>query len=74
MSAQPQKPEFVGLYERAFKEFGVHALWNFRALDAPSCEDALIVARALRIEGDLTARRLAEADRASLPCRCLVCK
>jgi hypothetical protein len=29
-------------------------------LDAPQPEDALVVARALRIEGNLAARRLAE--------------
>ena len=29
-------------------------------LDAPTPEDALVVARALRIEGDREARRLAE--------------
>ena len=60
MSAQPSQPEYVSLYERAFKEFGAHALWNLRRFDAPSEEDALVIARALRIEGDLTARRLAE--------------
>jgi hypothetical protein len=60
MSAHSSQPEYVSLYERAFKEFGAHALWNLRRFDEPSLEDALVVARALRIEGDLTARRLAE--------------
>jgi len=53
-------PEFAILYSRAFAEFGTHALWNKRNLDAPTKEDALVVARALRIEGDRDARRLAE--------------
>jgi hypothetical protein len=60
LSAHPSPPEFVALYRRAFAEFGAQALWNFRCFDSPSPEDALIVARALRIEGDLVARRLAE--------------
>jgi hypothetical protein len=60
MSAQPVHPDYVALYRRAFAEYGAHALWNLRAFEAPSQEDALVVARALRIEGDLAARRLAE--------------
>ncbi|HEX3747793.1 MAG TPA: hypothetical protein VHW09_27845 [Bryobacteraceae bacterium] len=57
-SSQP--PEFAVLYRRAFAEFGTQALWNKRLLDDPEPDDALVVARALRIEGDLNARRLAE--------------
>jgi hypothetical protein len=53
-------PEFVTLYRRAFADYGVHALWNLRAFDQPSPEDALVVARALRVEGDMPARFLAE--------------
>src|SRR5207249_1851606 len=34
--------------------------WNKRVLEVPTPEDALVVARALRIEGDREARRLAE--------------
>jgi hypothetical protein len=60
MSSPPSQPEYVSLYEQAFKEYGAHALWSLRHFDAPSQEDALVVARALRIEGDLVARRLAE--------------
>jgi hypothetical protein len=51
---------FADLYRQAFTEFGTHALWNKRMLDAPEPEDALVVARALRIEGNRDARRLAE--------------
>jgi hypothetical protein len=54
------QPIYVVLYRQAFAEYGSHALWNLRAFEAPSQEDALVVARALRIEGDLVARRLAE--------------
>jgi hypothetical protein len=60
MSTDPIQPDYVVLYKQAFAEFGTHALWNLRALESPSNEDALVIARALRIEGDLVARRLAE--------------
>jgi len=57
-TTQPQ--DFASLYRRAFAEYGTQALWNKRLLEAPTPEDALVVARALRIEGDRDARRLAE--------------
>jgi hypothetical protein len=50
----------AALYRRAFEEYGAAALWNRRRLDAPTPADALVIARALRVEGDLGARRLAE--------------
>jgi hypothetical protein len=49
------------LYQRAFARYGVHALWNKKQLDHPTAEDALVIARALRREGDRGARQLAEA-------------
>jgi hypothetical protein len=55
-----QTEDFVRLYRQAFEKFGARALWNKRFLDAPSPEDALVVARALRIEGNREARQLAE--------------
>jgi len=57
---EPPAPEFVTLYRRAFSDYGALALWNIRLFEAPTPEDALVVARALRIEGNLQARRLAE--------------
>jgi hypothetical protein len=60
MSAEVVQPGYVALYRQAFADYGTHALWNLRAFETPSPEDALVVARALRIEGDLVARRLAE--------------
>jgi len=61
MSTEPAKPsDFASLYRRAFAEYGRLALWNMRSFAAPSPEDALVVARVLRIEGNLQARRLAE--------------
>ena len=61
MTAEPPRPDdFTSLYRRAFVEYGTHALWNMRTLEDPRKEDALVVARALRIEGNREARRLAE--------------
>ena len=51
---------FVSLYRRAFAEYRIQALWNKRLLETPTPEDALVIARALRIEGDRDARLLAE--------------
>jgi hypothetical protein len=56
----PETEDYVSLYRRAFAEYGVQALWNKRELEQPTPADALVVARALRIEGDLKARQLAE--------------
>ena len=55
-----QRDDFASLYRQAFAQYGTRALWNRRLLENPSPEDALVVARALRIEGDRAARRLAE--------------
>jgi hypothetical protein len=61
MSTEPSRPDdFARLYRRAFQEHGARALWNKRLLEAPTPEDALVVARALRIEGNRDARVLAE--------------
>jgi hypothetical protein len=61
MADAPHEDEtFVSLYRRAFAEYGTQALWNKCMLDEPTRDDALVVARALRIEGDRQARQLAE--------------
>jgi hypothetical protein len=61
MSAEPvETNDFATLYRRAYAEFGARALWNKRFIDPPTKEDALVVARALRIEGNRAARELAE--------------
>lgn len=57
---QVDVPEYVALYRLAFARYRSRALWNLRLLDDPSQEDALVIARALRIEGDMPARFLAE--------------
>jgi hypothetical protein len=45
-----QRQDLASLYGRAFAEYGTRALWNKRRLETPTPEDALVVARALRIE------------------------
>ena len=61
MSTEPSPLDDVAiLYRRAFKEYGARALWSTRLLEAPTPEDALVVARTLRIEGNRDARYLAE--------------
>jgi len=57
---QEQTPDYVTLYRRAFAEYGPLALWNIRSFEKPAPGDALVVARALRNEGNLQARQLAE--------------
>ena len=58
--SQRKVANLAALYRRAFDQYGTHALWNKRFLDNPQPDDALVIARALRIEGDLGARKLAE--------------
>lgn len=61
MVTGPNNPkEYTRLYRQAFSEFRTRALWNRRMLDAPTPEDALVIARALHIEGNRAARTLAE--------------
>ena len=52
--------DFTSLYHRAFSEYKLRALWNVRELEHPTAEEALLITRSLRVEGDLNARRLAE--------------
>lgn len=66
-----EKPgeDYVALYHRAFDEFGAFTLWNLRHLETPTPGHALVVARALRNEGNLDARRLAEAIERNVACQ-----
>jgi hypothetical protein len=52
--------DYLPLYESAFEQFHTFALWHIRRFEQPTPEDALVVARALRQEGNMAARRLAE--------------
>ena len=52
--------DLAALYALAFVQFKSKALWNVRQFGSPTLEQALSVARHLRIEGDMNARCLAE--------------
>lgn len=60
MGAETVRTDFESLYHRAFAEHGLRALWNIRELEHPTAEEALLITRHLRIEGNLNARSLAE--------------
>jgi hypothetical protein len=69
-TGETQQDDIATLYRLAFAQYGTRALWNKRVLDAPTPEDALVVARALRIWGNREARDLAE--RIERACRAAV--
>jgi len=54
------RQDYRALYRRAFEVHGAVALWNKVRLADPAPEHALVIARALRVEGDRQARQLAE--------------
>ena len=58
-SGKQAPAEVAQLYARAFAEFGVRALWSRVPSVCPTVTQALTVADALRVEGDLRARALA---------------
>jgi hypothetical protein len=60
MSMEPIQLDFARLYWQAFAAYSTRALWNKRFLEEPTRQDALVVARALRVEGNREARKLAE--------------
>ncbi len=60
MPVQATQPDFMTLYRRAFEDYKSLALWNIRYLENPGPEYALVIARALRVEGNMQARFLAE--------------
>jgi hypothetical protein len=59
-SEPPTTDDVVGLYRRAFAEFGSRALWNIKEFDKPTIPQMLAMTRQLRTEGNMNARRLAE--------------
>jgi hypothetical protein len=60
MKTETEYDDYASLYRQAFREHGCRALWNVRQLENPSPEEALAITGSLRVEGDLSARRLAE--------------
>ncbi len=60
IAAAERRARLRALYARAFDEYGTRALWNMRRFEEPEPSDVLAMTRQLRIEGNLSARRLAE--------------
>jgi hypothetical protein len=58
------------LYQNAFRDYGIRALWSSRPVKDPTIADILAITESLRVEGGLPGRRLAqeivEACRAAL--------
>ena len=59
--AQTAAPEGLRvLYQTAFKEYGLRALWSSRAVPEPTIADLLAITESLRVEGGVPGRQLAE--------------
>lgn len=69
-AGRPAPEDVVSLYQEAFARFGASVLWSRRARPNPTIGMALVVAEALRRDGDMRARamavRIEEASRAAL--------
>jgi hypothetical protein len=57
---KPAPDDVARLYVQAFRDFGAVALWSSQPAPNPTVADALAITRSLRVEGNRTARRLAE--------------
>ena len=56
----PPQDTLAALYNKAFAVFGNRALWNIKKINAPTVAEILAITQALRVEGDMRARALAE--------------
>jgi hypothetical protein len=69
-SGRPAPPEIAALYAEAFSRYGVQALWSRKPSRSPTIAMALVIAEALRREGDMAcwgfAQRIEQACRAAL--------
>jgi hypothetical protein len=59
-TGKPASEELRALYDAAFRDFGLRALWSSRAVEQPTIADLLAIAESLRVEGGIAGRRLAE--------------
>ncbi len=69
-SGRPAPDAVAELYRLAFQDFGAQSLWSRKPSEHPTIAQALVIAEALRREGDMKSRPLAakieEACRAAL--------
>lgn len=47
--------DFATLYHRAFADYKLRALWNVREVEHPTAEEAMLITRSLRVEGETPA-------------------
>ena len=66
----PAGEDLRALYQNAFRDYGIRALWSSRPVKEPTIADLLAITESLRVEGGVHGRRLAqqivEACRAAL--------
>jgi hypothetical protein len=66
----PASEPLRALYQEAFRDYGIRALWSSRPVPEPTVADLLAITESLRVEGGISGRRLAlqivEACRAAL--------
>jgi hypothetical protein len=69
-AGRPAPSTVASLYHQAFQEYGIQVLWNRKPADHPTIAQALVIAEALRHEGNMRTRPLAvrieDACRAAL--------
>jgi hypothetical protein len=60
-AGRPAPDAVVRLYNQAFRDFGIQALWSRRPGEHPTIAQALVIADVLRREGSMQSRPLAAA-------------
>jgi hypothetical protein len=66
-AATPAPADLRVLYQQAFRDYGLRALWSSRPVNEPTIADLLAITESLRVEGGIPGRRLAE--QIVTPCR-----
>jgi hypothetical protein len=56
----PAPENLRALYQDAFRDYGLRALWSSRPVAEPTIADILAITESLRVEGGIAGRRLAE--------------
>jgi hypothetical protein len=56
----PASDDLRALYQDAFRDYGLRALWSSRPVAQPTVADLLAITESLRVEGGVSGRLLAE--------------
>jgi hypothetical protein len=59
-AGRPVSEGLRALYQEAFRDYGLRALWSSRPVAEPTIADILAITESLRVEGGVAGRRLAE--------------